>query len=55
MDLETSMQEAWLQRASAAKRDIIAARTAPALFKPEFVEQRERDYARAMGFAGVWA
>lgn len=54
-NLANNMQEAWLQKAAAARRNLSVAKTAPALFKPEYIEQLKADYAYAMRQAERWA
>jgi hypothetical protein len=50
--LARSLYEAWLQDAGRALATLNAAAHAPALFKPDAVEQARREYARAMQQAG---
>lgn len=53
--LATSMFEAWGARARCAADIIANAQKAPALFKPETIEQAQRDYARAYGEVQRWS
>lgn len=50
----TGLRAAWLNRARAAEADLNHAAQAPALFKPEFVEQRQADFAKAIAWARFW-
>ena len=52
--LAQSMTEAWLARARSAEADLNAAATAPAFFKPEWVERASQEYAHAMQQARYW-
>lgn len=49
-----NLAEAWLARARRARADYNAAQAAPALFKPEWIERAESDFAHAMGQAAFW-
>jgi hypothetical protein len=53
--LVQSMQQAWINRGEDALRILVAARKAPALFKPETIEQAQRDYQRAEAEFGRWS
>lgn len=52
--LTTSLAEAWAARADRARDDLLAASMAPALFKPEFVEQAQHDYTHAVQQSRYW-
>lgn len=54
-NLTASMTQAWLARAEQAAAFLNHAATAPALFKPDAVEQARRDYAKAMNEAARWS
>lgn len=53
--LAANLAGAWAQRANAAVQIMRAASTAPALFKPEAVEQAHADYDRAMAEVARWS
>lgn len=46
---------AWAARAQQAAEDVGRAELAPGLFRPEFVEERRREYARAEGQWMYWS
>lgn len=46
--LRQSLAEAWGRRANVAEADLTAASTAPALFKPEYVAERQADRDHAV-------
>jgi hypothetical protein len=53
--LAGNMIGAWQQRADDALAFLRHAAKAPALFKPEAVEQARRDYAHAVQEMGRWS
>jgi hypothetical protein len=53
--LAGNMIGAWAQRANAARAVIQTATVAPALVKPEAVEQARRDHAKAVSEMQRWA
>ncbi len=50
----TGLQGAWAKRARDAAEILKHADAAPALFKPEYVQQVREDYATAIGWVGYW-
>lgn len=52
--LSMSMAEAWVARAQSAATDLRFAEQAPALFRPEYVAEREQDYRDAVRWAQFW-
>lgn len=53
--LVQSMRQAWIERGERALTTLVAANKAPALFKPETIEQAGRDYLRAEAEVVRWA
>lgn len=55
ISLPQALAEAWFEDAKRALATLRAAAKAPALFKPDAVEQARRDYAHAMHEARRWS
>ena len=53
-ELAANMAGAWSSRAADALRTLQFASQAPALFKPETIEQARRDYAKALQEVARW-
>jgi hypothetical protein len=50
----TGLAVAWAARAQRAAETLGHAQQAPALFKPEYVEELQREYVTAMHWVGYW-
>lgn len=49
-----NLAAAWSARRNAARRDLMAAQAAPALFKPEWTERAVREFNEAKARVGYW-
>ena len=52
--LRANLAEAWLAKAHAAEVVLRSAALAPALFRPEFVAQRQADWQAHWGHYAYW-